>query len=431
MNKLNVIFFSSGVQEKQLHHYLIEGAKISTYPIEYHLSKNDINRNKTVVILWYTNKNRSIVKKIEEIYKAFPSLPIFLIGENPTKEDLLIALKHKVRNFFTLPLDKSEFQNALLQTIKRHYVLQLGISDKLNQFKARLNKIGANWFQPNRSELNKSFGFIPTNYTSIFFNEKLENGKIYDLNVAFFDDLKITKGNEQLPLLKGRKNKSLLAYLLYNHYKPIHRDILMDKFWSEVSQSSARNSLNVAICSIRKTFATYFENQELILFENDCYCINPELEILSDVEQFNYFWKKGKAIEGSQGLKNALGAYNKALALYAGDFLSRMLYEDWCEVERDNLKETYLFILNRLSTYFYERNEYDACINIGKKMLAKDSCLEEVHRKLIKCYSALGLNDLSIKQYLKCRDILEKELNILPSQITQELYTKIQMGQTV
>ena len=199
----------------------------------------------------------------------------------------------------------------------------------------------------------------------------------------------------------------------------------MELFWGDVAPSSARNSLNVAISSIRKDLETLLEGRNTIIYENECYSINPELAILTDVEQFNYFWDKGKVIESTQGLEHALGAYNKALSLYRNDFLQHMLYEEWCEGERDTLKETYLFILNRLSVYYFANKQYDACINIGKKMLQKDNWLEDVHRKLIECYHALGLNDLAIRQYRKCEDTLKKELDVQPSNQTLELLKKI------
>ena len=155
--------------------------------------------------------------------------------------------------------------------------------------------------------------------------------------------------------------------MLLHHHKSVHRDILIDRFWPDHNSAAAKNSLNVAICSIRKNLSEVVKDQEVILFENESYCINPELEIITDIEKFTYYWEKGKAIEATQGLKNALHAYNKAVALCQEDFLGNLRFEDWCESERDNLREIYLFILNRLSTYFYDQQNYYGCINICKK----------------------------------------------------------------
>jgi len=429
MDRIKIILFSAGVHEIQLYHYLLEEANTIAFPFGYDLKKKDIKKKKTIVILWYNPGDHKVFNKIKSLRQNFRNLPIILIGENPASQDLLKAIKLKVDNFLTLPLNKAELHVAIQQLVGPSSGKNLLDLFGLRQMGKALFRRLMDFRLEGKKEVSpKSFGIIPPHYSSLLAGPKPEKGKYYDLNVYFFDDLKITRDGKTLPVIKGKKNKSLLAYLLYNHHKPIHRDVLMDKFWGDVSPGSARNSLYVTICSIRKYFSASFQNQEVILLENDCYGINSELEILTDSDQFIFFYEKGKSIETLQGLKHALGAYNKALALYQGDFLGRMRYEDWCEPIRANLIETYLFLLNQVCAYFYERNEYDACINIGKKMLMKDNCLEEVHRKLIRSYHALGLNDLAIRQYLKCKETLEKELGIQPSDQTQELFRKIQTG---
>ena len=425
MNKPKIIFFSSGVQQKQLDHYLSQGGEMATFPFEYDLKKKDLKHRNSIVVLWFQPNEPKVIWKIKELQRSFPKVPIFLIGENPTNEDLLMAIKLKVHHFFTLPINKIAFHAAINQAIEGQQSKWSRTKGKIGHILHKMVKID-HFFIGQRWQPSAALNFLDQKYAALMPDNHLESTKFYDLKVQFFDDLKITKENEVLNTIRGKKNKSLLAYLLYKHNKPIHRELLMEKFWSEVGPSSARNSLNVAIYAIRKELATFFGEREVISFENDCYSINSELEILTDVEQFQFFWQKGKAIENSQNLKHALGAYNKALALYKGDFLARLRFEDWCEFERDQLKETYLFMLNRLSDFFFTQNEYDACINVCRKMLASDHCLEEVHRKLIKCFTKLGLNDLAVRQYLKCKEVLQHELNISPSEQTKTLFDQIQ-----
>jgi DNA-binding SARP family transcriptional activator len=169
----------------------------------------------------------------------------------------------------------------------------------------------------------------------------------------------------------------------------------------------------------------------VILYQNGYYCINPQLEIITDVEKFTYYWKKGRAVEASQGLHQALHAYNKAIGFYREEFLEDLQTDDWCDSERANLREIYLFILNRLSTYFLEEKNYYACINVCKKILATDDCLEEAHRKMMRCYCSLGLLDMAFKQFFKCKKVLAGELELQPSQLTVSLFEEIQSGAVV
>ena len=420
MRKPKVIFFSTGIYEKQVKHYLLDRIDIESFPMDYVLGKKDIVRDCTVVILWFDTRN--ICAKIRQIRSNHPDLPIFLIIDDPTKEDLLFAIKHRITNVFTLPMERELLKQAIYGVVKCNTGWKALAAPVWRQARKMLqgHRFG---FWPSPAD-EYALQLVPPPYNFLF-DAKVEAGQMYDLHINFFDNLRIYNGNGELPKIKGRKNQSLLAYLLYHHRRPIPRDKLMELFWGDVAPSSARNSLNVAISTLRKNLDVLLAGRNTIIYENECYSINPELAILTDVEQFNYFWDKGKAIESSQGLEHALGAYDRALALYQNDFMQHMLYEEWCEGERDILKETYLFILSRLSVFYFESKRYDPCINIGKKMLQKDKCLEEVHRKLIECYHALGLNDLAIRQYRKCEEILRKELDVQPSKQTRELLRKI------
>lgn len=319
--------------------------------------------------------------------------------ENP------VAEKHR-------PIEQPK-KRTILQII-HHWLGRLLAADNAPAAELKTNSL----------EKLEALGIAPSSLLPILGSEKDWDAN-NDINVQFFGPLQIRIRDKTVPQIRGRKNASVLAYLLLHHSRSVHRDVLIDKFWSDVHASAAKNSLHVAICSIRKSLARVMREQEVILYENESYCINPELEVITDVEKFLYFWKKGRAIEAAQGLTNTLPAYNKAVALYQREFLENLGYENWCESERSNLREIYLFILNRLSTYFFEAKNYYACINVCNKMLATDECLEEVHRKLMRCYDGLGVPDMAFKQFFKCKKVLEEELGLEPSQPTVSLFAAI------
>jgi len=101
------------------------------------------------------------------------------------------------------------------------------------------------------------------------------------------------------------------------------------------------------------------------------------------------------------------------------------LYDEWCDAERENLKERYLVILDRLRQYFFRQGDYTSTVEFCNIMLKKDNCLEEVHRRLIASYRALGARDKAIRQFKKCVKTLKAELGIEPSRVTCELYEKM------
>lgn len=255
------------------------------------------------------------------------------------------------------------------------------------------------------------------------------NGSQPGLSVSLFGPMAIFLNGRLLKRLPGKKVNALLAFFLHNHHKPVHREILMEKFWGNHSPSSARNSLNVAIYSIRKHLQKALPDTDVLLYDNDYYQLNPGLHIVTDVERFLAYWKRGRNLEASRGLPFAVEPYQEAVQLYAGDFLSGLHYEEWCESERDNLKETFLFILERLCTFAYQQADYMAVAGICARMLQKDPCLEEIHRKLIVAFYRLGQRDKAVRQYYKCIDVLRRELDVGPSPQTQALFGRIRKGE--
>lgn len=249
------------------------------------------------------------------------------------------------------------------------------------------------------------------------------------LSVSLFGPMAVFVNGRPLKRLPGKKVNALLAFFLHNHQKPVHREILMEKFWGGHSPSSARNSLNVAVYTIRKHLARALPDTDVLLYDNDYYQLNPGLHIVTDVQRFLAFWKRGRNLEASRGLPFAVEPYQEAAQLYTGDFLSGLHYEEWCESERDNLKETFLFILERLCTYAFQHADYQAVAGMCARMLQKDPCLEEIHRKLIVAFYQMGQRDKAVRQYYKCIDALRRELDVGPSPQTQALFGRIRKGE--
>jgi DNA-binding SARP family transcriptional activator len=199
----------------------------------------------------------------------------------------------------------------------------------------------------------------------------------------------------------------------------------MSTFWPHSCSESARNSLNTALYNIRKTLQSVQEKPDLLLYKNECYYINPALKVVTDADQFIAHLNKGRHLDLSKGLENSVEEYNHAVELYVNDFLEELRYEDWCDPIRDNLRESYLLALNRLSYFFFESELYSIAINLCQKILIIDPYLEEVHQRLIICYYKTGARDKAIRQYQKCKSVLNEELQINPSEQTTSLFQEI------
>jgi DNA-binding SARP family transcriptional activator len=231
----------------------------------------------------------------------------------------------------------------------------------------------------------------------------------------------------------GSSRKALLIfkYLLLNRGRPVRKEVLMDLLWPDSDEQSQRNNLNVAIYSLRQTLRDGDAEFSSILFQNDCYCLNPELEIWTDFEVFLNRYHAAQRLEQQQGLAAAIQEYEIAETLYQGKFLPDDLYEEWLEPQRQLLQTAYLNLLSCLSRFYFEQGDYAACINVLNKILNTDLCFEEAHYRMMRCYSRQGQPYLALRQYDRCAKILSAELDTTPTPETTALYEKIRAGKSI
>jgi DNA-binding SARP family transcriptional activator len=217
----------------------------------------------------------------------------------------------------------------------------------------------------------------------------------------------------------------VFAYLALNHRRKICRDIVREKFWPNATPASARNCLNVTMHRIRRLLHSIDHTSEHILFHSECYFFNPAWRIWLDVDEFKAAWKEGQNCERKNQTAMALRAYERAAEIYTGDFMEQSPYEDWLISEREHLREVYLVILDKISNYYSQDGQPQLSIELCELMLEKDSCQEEVYRRLMKCYYRLGARDKALKSFLRCREVIKKELDVQPTDETVSLYEQI------
>ena len=227
------------------------------------------------------------------------------------------------------------------------------------------------------------------------------------------------------------KGKSIFKYLATHRERPIPKEVLMEIFWPEVDPDAARNNLNVAIYGLRKALSKVNTDFSYVLFQDGCYLLNPELHIWVDAEAFMAHVRKAKECERRNDLVAAIHEYRAAEAIYQSEFLVEDRYEDWLIGARQNFQDTYLAVMNRLSCYYLDQQDYEACVTICAKTLTVDVCNEEVHRRLMRCYSLMGYTHLAMRQFHVCRETLARDLNLIPSKETMQLFEQIRQRQSV
>jgi DNA-binding SARP family transcriptional activator len=226
------------------------------------------------------------------------------------------------------------------------------------------------------------------------------------------------------------RGRSLFKYLLTHRDPWPRREVLMDTFWPDALPAAARNSLNVAVHGLRRAFRAGATGPVVVL-EAGAYRLGPEVRLWLDVDEFELHAAAGRRLEAAGELAGAVGAYERAVALYQGDFLADDPYEDWPMLAREQLLLTYLDVLDRLSGLSFGQHQYGACMALCRQLVARDPCREDAHRRLMRCYSRQGQPHLALRQYQACADALHQELGVDPEPATADLARQLRGHQPI
>jgi DNA-binding SARP family transcriptional activator len=230
--------------------------------------------------------------------------------------------------------------------------------------------------------------------------------------------------------LPASRALSLLKYLLLRHKQCIPRDMLLETFWPEADPELARNNLNVSLHSLRRALQRATD-RPVIVYEDGAYGLASNLQLWLDVEEFEKCVKSGQWLEAQDQPSAATNEYESAISLYQGDLLEQNLYDEWTVLDRERLRIAYLDTLDRLSQIYFKEERYSACRTACQLILIKDTCREDAHCLLMRCYSRQGQPHLALYQYQVCVEALFGELQVEPAPETTQLYNRIRRREQV
>jgi DNA-binding SARP family transcriptional activator len=243
-----------------------------------------------------------------------------------------------------------------------------------------------------------------------------------DITAHLLGELRVAFQDRPVEIWSSGRGRAVFEHLLVNHHSKMRRDRLMSMFWPEASSDAARNSLNVAIHGLRQSLRAAAGDTAVVIHQDQAYFIEPTLDIWVDVEVFEEQLKAAHQHLASAELVKAEEAFEAATWLYQGDFLADDPYEEWAIVTREHLRLCYLDALDRLGALRLDSGDYPGCVAVCLKILACDSCREDAHCRLMRCYSRQGQIQLALRQYHSCAAVLRTELEVAPAPATTELF---------
>lgn len=229
---------------------------------------------------------------------------------------------------------------------------------------------------------------------------------------------------------RSSKARSLLQYLINHRGRPVPRDTLIQALWPDPDAVAAGTSLKVAVHALRQSLQQVAGAQtRLTVLAHECgYQLNAA-PVWIDVEEFDRYYARGRALDGHGQPTRALDFYTRAADLYRGDFLEETS-DDWPMFRREALKDQYLFVLTRLAKAAAAAGDYQGAIVRCQQLLAKDRCREDAYRLIMICHARLGQRGRARTWYDLCVQTLRTELDCGPEPETERIYRLARAGQT-
>jgi len=209
-----------------------------------------------------------------------------------------------------------------------------------------------------------------------------------------------------------RTVRSMFFYLL-THPFGVSKEVIGIVFWPESSTSQLKKQFKNAIYRMRRALG-----KDVVLFDGELYRFNKDIDYEYDVEIFH---EKLEIADKENDIDSRLNAYQEAINLYSGDFLQDV-GEGWAILERELLRRSYQNTLISTAEIYFERKAYELVLDFCERAINEDPCMEAAYRLQMKVHDAMGNRTNVVNTYERCKAALEKDLDVLPSPKTEELY---------
>ena len=173
---------------------------------------------------------------------------------------------------------------------------------------------------------------------------------------------------------QSRKAKELFFFLCHNR-RVLTNEEIMDHLWPEASVDLSSGALRINIFRIRQ--ALFYD---CILAKDAGYCVNPDITIELDTEQFSRHLDQGA--DAGQSDESRERHLKEAVALYHGHFLYG-IYSEWCQTLRTNLEIKYHTALINLAACLAKNKIFVGATKLLETVVADDPYNDEAQYQLI------------------------------------------------
>jgi len=207
-----------------------------------------------------------------------------------------------------------------------------------------------------------------------------------------------------------------LFFCLLQHASGLRKEELGALFWPDHPPHKLDGIFRSTLYRLRRAVF-----RDSVIFADGLYRFNWDSDYWYDVQAFEELLDEA---EDTTLEDQKLSLLEEALTLCKGDYLEGV-YDDWCVIERERLRELHLSARESLARLYANRGSLQSAVETYQHLVTLDPYREPAHRELMRCHYRLGDRVAAIKQYQSCVQILRDDLGLSPTSETEELYLQI------
>lgn len=228
---------------------------------------------------------------------------------------------------------------------------------------------------------------------------------------------------DEQPVKHWRMARAMeLFFFLLDSAHPVSKEVILTALWPEYNEQTSPVFHNT-VYQLRKILG-----ETCVVFGPAGYSLDLTTcygkPIFYDVQAFEQYQAEAAQAMESADETGAKEALLKMVQLYRGDY-GRSFYNDWCTFRRDELRTAYLEARCQLAHITWNAEDWNESAEHWRHILRLDSCHEDAHYGLMRCYARQGQRGAALRQYRACQKILQQELGVQPGQVIQHFYQRL------
>jgi DNA-binding SARP family transcriptional activator len=248
----------------------------------------------------------------------------------------------------------------------------------------------------------------------------------FSFKICVLGKLSVQRNECELESFPSAKAKELFCYLLLHRDRSHSREVLASLLWGDFPTSQSKKYFRQTLWQLQQTLHGDLPGNSTRLFrvDDEALRLDSQPGLWLDSAVFEQAFVPLREIAGEHLSEQQALSLHDAVSLYRGDLLEGH-YQDWCLYHRERLQNIYTAMLDKFMGYCEVHRKFEAGMAHGELLLQQDQACERTHYRLIRLHYLAGDRAGALRQFKRCETALEKELGVLPSRRTLELYNQV------